>query len=64
MARAEIDGALEDEIFRILEDTQGIDRRLFRIIARGRYNIHAIDELRHQAKSVVAGIEVLAERVA
>lgn len=63
MARKEIDDDAEDALFRIFDHSQGLQRRVFRIIARRFFNEAGIDEMRRQARGLLDDIETLAEMI-
>lgn len=43
----------DDALFRIFDDCQGVQRRVFRIRARGFFNDHGIAELTHQLEGAL-----------
>ncbi len=60
MASATITDDLDDRLFAVLDATQGLQRRAFRIRSRGFFNEHSVDEMRHQVRGLMADIEELA----
>jgi hypothetical protein len=61
MARVTLNDDNEDRLFRLFEDAQGLQRRVFRILARRHFNEHAVNELRSQVEGMVREIAYLAE---
>ncbi len=61
MPRTTIDENADDRLFSILDATQGLQRRLYRIRSRGFFNIHSINEMLHQANSLSNDVKALAE---
>jgi hypothetical protein len=61
MTRVNINEDTEDTLFRIFDHSQGIERRTFRILARGFFNAAAIDEMRRQAQGMLDEIKALAQ---
>ncbi len=61
MTRTEIDDDAEEALFRVFDHSQGLQRRTFRLLARGFFNGHGIEEMRQQAKGLLDEINLLSQ---
>jgi hypothetical protein len=56
-SRVTIDDDNEDRLFRIFDGSQGLQRRVFRMLSRGFFNSYGVAELRSQAKALIDEID-------
>ena len=61
MSKVIIDGDTQDTLFAIFTLAQDLERRVVRMIARGHFNVHAVNEMVSQVAGISNEIQAIAE---
>lgn len=59
MAHAKIEENAEEALFRLFNSAQDLERRIFRMIARGHFNELSVGELRTSIKGMIGDVDDL-----